>query len=724
MCHICLQDAEAEWQRYEASQPGGVPIDTGKPVWSTAQIIDQLRTGVYVFGDTIEYAIPTVSNFFIGGESTGFSPLNAFQEQQAHLVYELWDDLIAPSIVESPDAYSSDIKIANTSTNITYAHAFAPFGGGVGGTVWLSSAYANLQSPVEGQSGFRTILHEVGHTLGLEHAGNYNGNSPTYEETAEYAQDSRMYSIMSYFSAAKTGADHIAADFRQYEAQTPLLHDVMAIQAMYGADMTTRTGDTVYGYNSNIDSPIFDFTRNEHPVLTIWDAGGNDTLDLSGAWPDLFNQGSVINLAPGSFSATASMTNNISIAYGAWIENAIGARGNDTITGNKLDNRLEGNAGDDVLNGANGDDYLDGGAGRDRLIGGAGNDTLVYDPEDDPAALSGGSGTDTLLINGGSIPIFDLASRGIELARHIQTETIGGSETMKISRYNAAWQMMIEEGTNEYGERYVTVRDVDNTQSWASYTNTFDLGGNLFEQTGEHDNGQTWRHSYDVGNTGPWSRITTTTDTSNITWWETATQYVNDDGEIYLQDGRKDNGHTWQHQYDVDDTAVWSRFSFTFDAQYRNFLQSGEFDSGESWTQHFDVGEDYWWKSHSNNFTADGVRYHQMGEKDNGQTWRHFWDVADTEVWSRQTVSVDNTDLTWWSEHTLYFNDANEVYRQTGVKDDTDTWEHIWDVAGTETWHRQTRLQDVQDVRDWSEQIQTFDAAGNLLSTSYVDDIA
>ena len=431
MCHICLQNAQADWERYEATQPGGVPIDTGKPVWSTAQIIDQLRTGAYVFGDVIEYAIPTNPSFYPLGEGDGFSPLNTFQQQQARLVYELWDDLIAPDIVETWDAASADLKIANTSTNIEYAHAFPPFGGPVGGSVWLNSGNAILQTPVTGQHGFRSLIHEIGHALGLDHSGNYNGGRPTYEETAEYAQDTQMYSIMSYFHANKTGADFFAADAKYHHGQTPLLHDVMAIQAVYGADMTTRTGDTVYGYNSNTNSPIFDFTQNEHPILTIWDAGGNDTLDLSGARPDLFNLGSVINLAPGSFSDTASMTNNISIAYGAWIENAVGGRGNDTITGNELANRLIGNAGDDIIDGADGDDYLDGGAGRDSLIGGAGNDTLVYDAADDLAALNGGGGTDTLLINGGSVPALDLASRGIEFAKHVETVHNGGSSSTK-----------------------------------------------------------------------------------------------------------------------------------------------------------------------------------------------------------------------------------------------------------------------------------------------------
>ncbi|MEO6224912.1 MAG: M10 family metallopeptidase C-terminal domain-containing protein, partial [Sphingomicrobium sp.] len=171
-------------------------------------------------------------------------------------------------------------------------------------------------------------------------------------------------------------------------------------QRMYGADMTTRTGNTTYGFHSTADKAVFDFTQNTHPLLTIWDAGGKDTLDLSG-----FNSNSIIDLNEGAFSsagykvtdavkaadmayfgmttetqwqtflakyainADGSPRDNIAIAYGAKIENAVGGSGNDTIKGNALDNQLFGNAGDDILIG---------GAGKDELTGGAGKDTFVF----------------------------------------------------------------------------------------------------------------------------------------------------------------------------------------------------------------------------------------------------------------------------------------------------------------------------------------------------------
>ena len=139
-----------------------------------------------------------------------------------------------------------------------------------------------------------------------------------------------------------------------YSAQTPMLNDVYAIQQMYGADTTTRAGATVYGFNSNITGnagKVFDFDVNGNPIVCIYDASGNDTLDLSG-----FSTKSTISLVAGTFSDCNEMTNNISIAYSATIENAVGGAGNDTITGNDVANILNGGRGNDTINGGGGND--------------------------------------------------------------------------------------------------------------------------------------------------------------------------------------------------------------------------------------------------------------------------------------------------------------------------------------------------------------------------------
>ena len=109
---------------------------------------------------------------------------------------------------------------------------------------------------------------------------------------------------------------------------------------------------------------------------------------------------------------------NIAIAYGAIIENAVGGSGNDTMIGNEFDNVLRGNRGNDSIDGGAGNDTASyqaatkavlvdlskhsasGGDGNDTLvsienvIGSSSNDTLIGDGGSN--VLHGGAGNDTL----------------------------------------------------------------------------------------------------------------------------------------------------------------------------------------------------------------------------------------------------------------------------------------------------------------------------------------
>jgi serralysin len=366
-----------------------------------------------------------------------FAPFSAAQQDATRKAIQLWDDLIQVSFQERP-ATESDITYGNlASAPTTQAYAYLPYnyGGnsaGLQGDVWVSLSQASNLQLDNGFYGLATIIHETGHALGLQHPGAYNaapGVSITYAANAEYYQDTRQYSQMSYFNAEFSGGGHI--DWNRLNwvyGQTPLLHDIATIQAMYGADPTTRTGDTVYGFNSNAGRDVYDFAVNTMPVISIYDAGGVDTLDFSG-WAT----GSEIDLNPGAFSSgggsgivpldvlkargllPASYTedqytalrlrynaldgmlkDNISIAYGTTIENAIGGAGDDTMIGNAVDNILTAGAGNDSLEGRDGNDTLDGGAGDDSMKGGLGGDFYLVDAGGDSVIELAGEGIDTV----------------------------------------------------------------------------------------------------------------------------------------------------------------------------------------------------------------------------------------------------------------------------------------------------------------------------------------
>lgn len=383
------------------------PVSAPAGGWTLNQIINQLNriNSSWGSGANVTFSFTTVlPNYYGPGDSEtgGYSSFAPQQANAARFALSLWDDIGLITFTEV-GANSGTIRFSNSSSihpdssaHAYYAHPTDP----KGGDVWVNSSLASNFNPLIGNFAFETLVHEIGHALGQPHPGDYNAGegNPTYADAA-YVQDTKMYSIMSYWGESNTGGD-----FNGNEPQTPMLHDIAAFQAKYGANMATRNTDTTYGFNASGTggNPIYDFTQNAGPVFCIWDGGGNDTIDLS-----LSNSNQRLTLISGQFSSIAQMINNISIAYGATIENAITGGGNDTLTGNGVANVLDaglgndnvtGHGGNDTMFGRGGNDTLDGGDGEDKIFGGPGWDTMNGGNQNDLILAS--SGNDT--INGGT----------------------------------------------------------------------------------------------------------------------------------------------------------------------------------------------------------------------------------------------------------------------------------------------------------------------------------
>lgn len=335
------------------------------PSWTQQQILAQLDSGDHWSSSAVLYRFPTspVGVYAPGGETGAFSPLNATQKAHARLAFATWNDVTAKQISEV--SQWSQIEVANTTSDIDFAHAYFP----TESSVWFNTNEAMLQNPVVGEYGFETFIHEFGHALGLSHMGDYNGSGDWAPSCFE---DSTVYTVMSYFGPDhEAGEGQIAwgnwtANGTVYSPQTPMLNDVLSIQSIYGANTATRAGNSVYGFNTNITgslSAIYDFTQNEQPIMCLYDAGGTDTLDLSG-----WSTASTINLTPGTLNSCNGMTNNLSIAYNCYIENLITGAGQDTLTGNTTANHLIAGIGQDLLQGGGGNDLLDGGIGTDTAV--------------------------------------------------------------------------------------------------------------------------------------------------------------------------------------------------------------------------------------------------------------------------------------------------------------------------------------------------------------------
>ena len=369
-----------------AAAEGGVEIRVESiPVGTADQIASQLASG-YWDGEAHRFDVSQ------GGTVTvNISTLNATEQILARTALGLWSDLIGVSFSE-----------VTSGGQIVFNHGEQP-GGPVAETtanwsngiissaqVHISTSWLNANGSSLTSYSFQTYVHEIGHALGLGHPGNYDQTANYYQD-ALYSNDGLPLSIMSYFDQYES-AYFAAQQFTFQNVVTPMLADILAIQSLYGVPTTTRAGDTVYGFNTNAGS-LFDANLNEHVSVTIFDSGGTDTLDYSGA-----RGSTLINLNPETFSNVNGYIGNLMIARGVLIENAIGGSSSDTLIGNSADN------------------ILTGGQGVDHLTGGAGSDIF----RDTTANLNGDIITDfsvgdQIIFTNADISTFSLVNNGVSL---------------------------------------------------------------------------------------------------------------------------------------------------------------------------------------------------------------------------------------------------------------------------------------------------------------------
>lgn len=265
-------------------------------------------------------------------------------------------NLVFTEVTDTASTYGQ-LRFGNNLQTESVGYAYYPdqSTGDTAGDLYINNGAdaAQTTNVIKGTNAYSTLIHEIGHTLGLKHPGNYNAtSSPDDPGTTEGpyltgVEDSELYSIMSYTTHSQ-GLERINLG----------PYDYAALSYLYNAELV-NTGDDTYRLTD----------QSGHFVQTIYDDGGVDTLNASNVTVPV-----TLNLnvaAPGTLSSVGvtpdsePAQDNLSIGLNSVIENAIGGLNDDKLIGNSSDNTLTGNNGNDTLVGQLGNDVLSGGNGFD-----------------------------------------------------------------------------------------------------------------------------------------------------------------------------------------------------------------------------------------------------------------------------------------------------------------------------------------------------------------------
>ena len=295
-------------------------------------------------------------------------------------------------------AAASTLRFAQTGGTTSYG--YFPGDGRTGGDVFLASSGDVPDPPATyyGTDGFLTIMHEIGHALGLKHGHEADPNGAL----APSVNDNE-FSIMTYASYFGANTSKPTAAIPGSSPQSYMMFDIAALQELYGANFSKRGTTAVYTWSPatgqefiNGKPAPFSGTSSTNTIFTtVWTMGALATYDLSA-----FNGNQVDDMRPGrwlNFSTAQLASLNDQVPAGtpgymaqgdvynallyngdkrSEISNIMTGNGNNIVWGNDIDNYIQTGSGNDTIYAGTGNDVITAGSGVNTAIFSTGYDVL------------------------------------------------------------------------------------------------------------------------------------------------------------------------------------------------------------------------------------------------------------------------------------------------------------------------------------------------------------
>ncbi len=385
MCNLCNMYGKSIHPEEKAGEYINVQINfkdeiIGNVHSSEASVfIDTLVSEYSWSTKTVSYTFGSIEGSFGDQSLTNYKLFNSAQQEAAQEALAEYEKIINVNFSQkfTIDPDNADIVFrAADMGGTTAGWAFYPSGSD--SDVTIDNSYdgneSDWDSPYtgldKGEFGFHLFLHELGHSMGLNH--------PHDNASISEADDTQNASVMSYNSSSSTSTGgEVAARFGPNAPQTLMIYDIAALQEIYGANHNYNAGDDTYQLTGEIY------------VGTFWDGNGEDEISSSS-----YTGNVTLDLREGLDFVTHVGESATWNAIGSSIENATSGLGNDLIHGNTLDNILTANSGNDEIHGYEGNDRVFGNRGNDTIFGNEGDDSISAGKDRD--TVDGGDGNDWL----------------------------------------------------------------------------------------------------------------------------------------------------------------------------------------------------------------------------------------------------------------------------------------------------------------------------------------